>query len=126
MNIVIKCTNISLTDAIRDYINNKVSVLNKFVASPDTVCHVEVGKTTAHHKHGDVFRAEIRIIVDGQEYYVTSEKEDLYQAIDYVKEDVFNRIVSRKEKRQTFFKRSGAKLKNMLRGVMGKDINGQN
>jgi len=123
MNIVIKCTNISLTDAIRDYINNKVSTLSKFVASPDTICHVEVGKTTQHHKHGEVFRAEIRLTIDGQEYYVTSEKEDLYQAIDDVKDDVFNRIVSRKEKRQTFFKRSGARLKNMLRGVMGKDNN---
>lgn len=120
MNIAIKSTNITLTDAIREYVNCRFVFLSNFLSSQDTVCRIEVGKTTRHHKHGEVFRAEVRVVVNGHEYYLTSEKNDLYQAIDDVKEDLFNKIVSEKEKRQTFFKRSGTKLKNMIKGIIFK------
>ncbi len=116
MNIAIKGTNIALTDAIRSYTENRLSHIEKFVSSPDTICRVELGKTTRHHKNGEYFRAEVKINIDGQEYYVTSEKEDLYAAIDDIKDGLTNKITSSKEKRQTFLKRSGAKLKAMTKG----------
>jgi N-ethylmaleimide reductase len=56
------------------------------------------GKISKHHKSGDIFRAEIRAIVDGQDYYAVSEAEDLYVAIDEVKDEIVHKLTSKKKK----------------------------
>jgi putative sigma-54 modulation protein len=119
MHIQIKATNIELTQAITDYVNKKISTIGKFVdaENPATTCYVEVGKTTQHHKHGDVFRAEVRFGLPGRDVYVTSECGDLYAAIDRVRDDVAHKLSSGKDKRRSLIRRSGAKVKDMLRAV---------
>ncbi|MCX6716901.1 MAG: ribosome-associated translation inhibitor RaiA [Candidatus Taylorbacteria bacterium] len=122
MNIAIKGTSLTLTESITTYVNTRFGAVSKFVDSDDVICHVEVGRTTRHHKNGDIFRAEVRVIIGGKEHYVTSEKEDLYVAIDEVKDSLMRDIALSKVKKTTFFRRSGAKLKNMVRGVFGNKI----
>jgi len=62
MKINIKTTNISLTPAISEYIEKRIGSLDKFYKKEeDIVINVEVGKTTEHHKSGDIFRAEINL-----------------------------------------------------------------
>ncbi|MDO8575107.1 MAG: ribosome-associated translation inhibitor RaiA [bacterium] len=120
MNIAIKYTNITSTDSIKDYIESRLAFLSKFISNEDTICHVEVGRTTDHHKQGDIFKAEVRVMVHGKEFYVTSEKVDLYSAIDDVKNVLTRDIVSSKEKHSTFIRRSGAKVKNLIKGLFNK------
>ena len=89
MNIQIKNTNLELTQAISDYLYKKLSDLENLVShhDKDALCRVEIGKTTKHHKSGDVFRAEINLRMKGENVYVVSEREDLYAAIDEVKDE---------------------------------------
>ena len=123
MNIAIKGTNLALTESINTYVNMRLGGLSKFMSSEDAVCRVEVGRTTEHHRHGeDIFRAEVRVVVDGKEYYVTSEKDDLHAAIDEVKDSLMRDIASAKVKKTTFFRRSGAKLKNMVKGIFNNKV----
>lgn len=119
MKINTKATNISLTPAISDYVEKKISLLEKFFKNPgEVLINVEVGKTTKHHKSGNVFLAEIHIVADGEEYYATTETEDLYAAIDLVKDDIAREMTSRRKKAIRMLRRGGAHLKNLLRGIV--------
>jgi putative sigma-54 modulation protein len=119
MQITIKATNIELTEAIRDYVNKKFNAVSKFVRKSDesVLCRVEVGKVTHHHKKGEVFRAEGRIHIDGKELYAASEKEDLYAAVDDVKDELVRVLTSTKEKKMDMVRKGGARIKNMLKGL---------
>jgi ribosomal subunit interface protein len=122
MNINIKATNMELTGAISDYVNKRLSGIEKFVKEGDRVIvYVEVGKTTNHHKQGDVYRAEFNIEISGTKYYTFSEKEDLYEAIDDAKGEVVRQITSNKDRKQTLFKRGASSVKKMLKGISGRN-----
>lgn len=119
MKINTKATNISLTPAISEYIDKKIGMLEKFFHGPEEVLiNVEVGKTTRHHKSGNVFMAEIHITAHSEEYYATTETEDLYAAIDMVKDDIVRELTSRRKKAIRMFRKSGVQLKNLLRGMI--------
>ena len=122
MQIDLQSKNIELTDAIKDYVIKKVTNLEKLLANIETNkgearVNFEVAKTTNHHKAGEVFHADCRINIDGKEFYGESDHEDLYKAIDEVKEKLFNEIGKKKDRRQTLFKRGGSSVKKMLKGL---------
>ena len=118
MNTNIKATNIELTDSISDYVNKRLSGLEKFVREGEEMdIYVEVGKTTKHHKQGDFFRAEFNIEISGSKFYTFSEKEDLYKAIDDAREQVVRKITNRKDRKKTLFRRGASAIKRMIKGV---------
>jgi putative sigma-54 modulation protein len=123
MNLNIKTTNTTLTPAISDYVEKKIGMLNKFVnlEGDNVFIQAEVGKTTRHHKSGDFFRAEVNIRVGGKNYRAVSEKDDLYAAIDEVKDELAEEIKSGKERQISVVRRGALKLKNMLKGLGGGD-----
>ncbi|MFC1721199.1 ribosome hibernation-promoting factor, HPF/YfiA family [Patescibacteria group bacterium] len=114
----IKATNIELTPAIYDYIDKKMEMLEKFVDENDTSvsASIEVGKTTNHHQNGDVFRAEINFSIGGKQFRAVSETEDLYAAIDEMKDDLAHSLLSDKEKQQTLMRKGASQLKNLIKG----------
>lgn len=118
MNTNIKATNMELTSAISDYANKRLLGIEKFVKDgEEMIAYIEVGKTTNHHKQGDVFRAEFNIEISGTKFYTFSEKEDLYEAIDDAKKEIIRQITSNKDRRQTLFKRGAKSVKKMLKGI---------
>jgi len=118
MKINIKATNITITPAIDDYIHKKLESLIKFFGrASDVLANVEVGKTTKHHKSGDVFRAEVHIIVDGDEYYAVVETDDLYAAIDEVKDEITRELTSRKKRTLRLLRKGGAQIKAAIKGI---------
>lgn len=118
MKINTKATNISITPSIADYIQKKVEAFEKFLSgAPEILVNVEVGKTTKHHKSGDVFRAEIRLTANGDECYAAAEKDDLYAAIDEVKDEIVRELTSNKKKSLKLFKRGGQQVKNLLKRI---------
>jgi ribosomal subunit interface protein len=118
MKINTKATGISLTPSISEYIEKKIEMLQKFFQDEDVLVNVEVGRTTKHHKSGDIFRAEIQIVMDGQTYYAVSETEDLYSAIDEVKDEIAHELASKKKKTLHLLRRGGVQIKNLLKGIV--------
>mgnify|MGYP000988136825 CR=1 FL=1 len=99
MKINIKATNIGLSDSVRDYAEKKIRSLEKFLNSESEIlANIEIGKSTKHHKSGDIFKAEVHLKSDGKEFYSVSEKDDLYVAIDDVKEEISREINSKRKK----------------------------
>ena len=78
-----------LTSAIREYTEKKIETLEKVMKSSPEVINIEIGKTTNHHKQGDVYKAELNMAIGGYKFHTESEEEDLYAAIDAVREDMF-------------------------------------
>jgi len=118
MKINIKATNTTLTPAISDYIEKKMGMLDKFfVGSEDALINIEVGKTTRHHKSGEIFKAEIHINSRGEDYYAVAEMDDLYAAIDGVKDLIQHELTSKRKRAARLFRKGGAKIKNLLKGA---------
>lgn len=120
MKINIKATGIELTQAISDCVYKKISSIEKYLdkkSSPDMIAQVEVGKSSRHHKAGNVFRAEVHITGASLDLYAVSEMEDLYAAIDVVKDEIVHNIVQLKGKRQTLAKRGAGMMKNIMKGL---------
>lgn len=117
MNINIKGTHMELTPAISEYVTKKVSMLEKFLKgkADQATLQVEVGKTSTHHKNGDVFRAEINLSIPGQVFRTEVERHDLYVAIDQAKEEMVERLSASFGKKENLFRQGARKLKKLLR-----------
>lgn len=115
MNINIKGTSITLTPDIRDYVMKKLESVNKFFAHDSTaMCDIELAKSTGHQK-GDIFKAEVHITAKGVDLYASAEESSLFQAIDVVKDEIIGETRSMKSKKLSLLKRSGGKIKDLLR-----------
>jgi putative sigma-54 modulation protein len=122
MQINLQGKNIELTEAIKNYVGKRVTNLEKLLSNleikkGEAMVNFEVTKTTNHHKAGEIFHADGRINIDGKEFYGESDHEDLYSAIDEVKERLFNDIQKNKDRRQTLFKRGATSVKKMFKGL---------
>jgi len=116
MKTTIKATNISISPETSDYLEKKLSAIEKIISHGELFCEIELGRTTQHHTAGDIFRAEINCNLNGKDFRAVSEKESLNAAIDDVKDEVVREIKSHKSKQQTLLRRGGAKIKNMIKG----------
>ncbi len=106
-----------LTDAISDYVNKRLASIEKFARGGEVTGFVEVGKTTNHHKQGDVYKAEFDINLNGEKFFAKSEQSDLYAAIDDAKEEIARSVTHNKDRKQTLFKRGASSVKKMLKGL---------
>jgi putative sigma-54 modulation protein len=126
MQINLQSKNIELTEAIKDYVLKRVTNLEKLLSNIETKkgeakVKFEVTKTTNHHKAGEIFHADCIISVAGKKYYGSSDNEDLYSAIDEVKNTLFNDIQKNKDRRQTLYKRGALSVKKMLKGLSSRN-----
>ena len=90
-----------LTDAIRDYIEKKADMLDKYLGDfPAISAQFEVGMTVGSHHSGEIFRAEMNLSLSGELLRVEKTEKDLYKAIDKVKDHMERSIVKYKEKKR--------------------------
>ncbi len=105
MNINIKATNTTLTPAIRQTIEDKIQVLDKFVKAEHKI-RVELEVLKKHHK-GLVHRAEIDIQPGG--YYADSLGVDFYAALDLVLPKIREQLAKKKDKEVSMRRRAARK-----------------
>ena len=84
MIINIKHHGIELTPAIKQYAEEKMSTLQKYFASIRYI-DVEVGKSSHQHK-GEIFECKVIVQIGGDVIRLEKEAEDLYKAIDKVRD----------------------------------------
>ncbi|MFA6585576.1 MAG: ribosome-associated translation inhibitor RaiA [Candidatus Paceibacterota bacterium] len=122
MKINLQGKNLEITPAINDYVVKRMTNLGRLLSEieekgGDILVRFNVSKTTNHHRAGDVFEADCSISIKGENFYSKVVMEDLYQAIDMVKENLFNDIEKNKDRRQTLFRRGAASVKKMMKGL---------
>lgn len=97
MITTLHATGMEMTDAIRDYAEEKVQSLQKFF---DNIikAEIDVGMNSQHHNKGKIYYAEVNLSIPGKVIRVVKESEDLYKAIDKVKDHLKNELENAKEK----------------------------
>lgn len=126
----IKATNITLNDSIREYLGKRLASLEKLIdfEDPTVFVAVEIGRTTAHHQTGDVFRAEITISRGSESFRAAAERADLNTAIDEVRDEMARSLASLKGRKESLAKRGGRMAKALLRdgyeglGYLGRPV----
>jgi putative sigma-54 modulation protein len=101
MKINLKATRLELTDAIYDYVQTKIDMLEKYLG--DTVvinCDVELEKAVGGQHKGEIFRAEVNLQIPKEILRVEKTEADLYKAIDKVKDHLEEMIISHREKQR--------------------------
>ena len=104
-----------LTPAIELYIQKKAKSLEKF-CDESSKLEINVGKTSKHHKSGDVFEAEFRVRTKGNLSRVMASGQDLYAAIDIARDELLDTLSSKKDKKDTLRKKGARVIKKMTHG----------
>jgi putative sigma-54 modulation protein len=97
MNINIRAMHMELTPAIREYVEEKFSMLEKY-AHNIMLVEIDLGKNSNHHQKGEVFTCSAVIKTTHDVFKIEKEEEDLYKAIDKVKDHFREVLVTEKEK----------------------------
>ena len=117
MNIKITFTNLPKSPAAEEYVSKKLNSLEKFFkGEKEVLAEVELARTTGHRKSGeDIYKAEVNITYMGRQFYVVAEKEDLYVAIDEMRDEAERAVVSNRKKYLTTFRCGALKIKKLIR-----------
>lgn len=107
MKIKIKATRLEMTDAIRQYIEDKMAMAEKYLGTKVKVvnCDFEISKAVGGQNKGDIFRAEVNLEVPNEILRVEKTESDLYKAIDKVKDHL--ELVVKKYKEKLIDKKRG-------------------
>jgi len=118
MNVIIKGTNLELHNDLKEYVNEKIGGLKKFVEnenidSGSVIARVELAKTTRHHQHGDIYKAEVNLQLPGKMLRSVEESDDIYKSIDNVKDELREMINSYKDEKITRTRRGARIIKKL-------------
>ena len=116
MKIDLKTKNFEITPSIKNYLEQRLNSLDKFLPNDESIfAEVELAKTTEHHKKGDIFMAEVNLTMPGRLIRAVAEESDLHVSIDAVKEQLQREITMKKEKNISLYRRGARLLKKLLR-----------
>jgi ribosomal subunit interface protein len=98
MKITIKSTGLELTPPIKEFIEEKVGSVQKFLQRYDgnneVLAEVEIGRPSTHHNKGEVYFAEININLPGNILRAKTENSDVRVAINDAK-DILKREIDK-------------------------------
>ncbi len=99
LNINLSGKNIDLDEPLKVFVDERIGGLEHLVQDMGEIpVHVEIGKSTRHHKTGPFFYAEANMRIGGTLLRATCEHEDLRNAIVDVKHELERQIKKLKEK----------------------------
>jgi ribosomal subunit interface protein len=119
MDTRIMATDYQITQEAKDYLNERLQVLEKFLGDKPELarCEVELGRAAGRPKHGrNLWFAEISIVRPGRErIYARNNAETVNAAIDDVKEEVERQLLRDRKLHRRIFRKGGAILKRIMR-----------
>lgn len=108
-----------MTEAIKNYTYEKMGTLDKYVSNDDSAkLAIELSRTTNHHVNGDVFQAEAQLHMRGKTSTVRTTQDDLYKAIDTLKDMLTRELATHKDKERSIVRRGAQKVKHLLKKLI--------
>lgn len=86
MQIQITGKNLELSQSIKDYVDKKMTALNKFYNEKIIRAEVVLGVNSDHHQKGNKFFAECKLDVPGKNLFAIKEEDSLYKAVDKIRD----------------------------------------
>lgn len=115
MNIIIKTHDVELTDAIKQYTEQKFNNLSNRLGT-DAILEVELGRTEKHHKDGDHYIVKAHAKYGTRSVHVESVKSDLYAAIDNSKDKLEDEIAHAGDKSRSITRNLARRIKSIFKG----------
>ncbi len=107
MKINIEAKNLDLNAPLKEYINEKIGGISKFLSgiekksNEEAIAWVEVARTTRHHHKGDVFYAECDLKLPHGSIRAEDENYDIRVAIDNVRDKLRGEIEKYKDTKKS-------------------------
>lgn len=100
MQIKIKTTKFELSDDIKQYVEKKMSMLEKYLGDLAIItCEVELERFLTKRNEGKNYRAEVNLTIPGDLLRVEKSEKSMLKAIDKVKDHLALMIKKTKEKK---------------------------
>lgn len=100
MKTRIKATKIELTQELKEYVWEKMNMLDKYLGSVKVFnCDVELALSVGGQNSGKIYRAEVNLVLPGKMLRVEKTEKDIKKAIDKVKDHLEISIKKYKGKR---------------------------
>lgn len=117
MNLILKVTNITLTPSLNQYVEKTLGSLAKLVQNMGEAVEmrVEVGRSTFHHRKGEVFFAEANLKIGKTVLRSRAESLTVQAAIDEARDELRNELYKFKGRRETIFRRGARSLAHLLK-----------
>ncbi|MDO8514802.1 MAG: HPF/RaiA family ribosome-associated protein [bacterium] len=119
MDIRIKAANHELAQETRNYLDERLASLEKFLGDDTSLvrCEVELGRDAGRPRHGaNMWFAEIHIIEPGSaRVYARNNAASVNAAIDDVKEEVERQLRQNKKLHMRVLRKTGAAVKRWMR-----------
>lgn len=115
-NFTIYCKDFELTDAIQSYAEEKMAYLYRYLNQDEDLVtfNFRLGKVSNSHNHGKIFYAEVGIHTPEKNYGGRIEADDIYAAIDLLKDELSRNITHHRDKSRTLQKKEAQKFKQKL------------
>ena len=99
MTLNITHKGIELTPAIKSYVEEKMTSLEKYL---DSIRHidVEVGLANHHHHKGNIYECKAIVQIGGEVMKVERDSDDMYKSIDKVRDHLRVMITDWKNKQK--------------------------
>ncbi|MBU1203141.1 ribosome-associated translation inhibitor RaiA [Patescibacteria group bacterium] len=112
MKIQIHNQNFDLTQAFQQYLEEKISALEKYQENIISF-QVYLGRDT-HHKKGEVYSVEVIASMPGQKNIIVKETDsDARRAVDIVQDKMARQIVKSKEKKVSRLRKTTRYFKSL-------------
>ncbi len=119
MHIIITGIHVEVTEAMSRYAEEKFRTLEKYIHNDSSAkLVVELQKTTEHHTHGNIFQAEAQLHIRGNNATCRTSQDDLYKAIDVLKDMLIREVASYKDKERSVMRRGAHKVKTLLKRLI--------
>jgi putative sigma-54 modulation protein len=116
MKIITKSHEVEVTEAIRNYLQDKFDSIARHVGNKENIeADVEFGKTSEHHKNGDIFRIKSNLKIGSRKIHVDCVGADVYAVIDETKEKLLDEIAHKKDKEISLLRRSARRFKDFFK-----------
>lgn len=119
MEIRIKTTDYEMTNETSDYLDTRLSAIEKLLGQDMELarCEVELGRDAGRPRHGaNIYFAEFTIFIPGQAVVrATNRSESVTGAIDDAKEEVVRQLRRERKLHIRMWRRGGTLAKRMLR-----------
>jgi len=96
MKIKLKAVNLTLTEPLREYVEDKIGSLARFLKKIDlegaVEIDVEIGRTTRHHHKGRIFMAGVNMRLPGKLLRAEDRNFDIRTAVDKVRDKLQREI----------------------------------
>lgn len=116
MKINLVALGMEMTPAIRAYAEKKLEAVEKKMGdgADEALATLELKKTTQHHQNGFVFRVELRLSWNKEQIVVAPEAEDLYAAIDIMKDEAIREVTTRHDRAIVRARKGAREIKKLL------------